>query len=57
MASEVFDWIRHSAELHAKGYRYAISGMVHPLGRITEEMSCDLIPIPDSSESYGDMIR
>ena len=43
--------------MRAKGYRYAISGMVHPLGRITEEMSCDLIPIPDSSGSYEDMIR
>ena len=42
--------------MRAKGYRYAISGMVHPLGRITEEMACDLIPIPDSSGSYGDMI-
>ena len=43
--------------MRAKGYRYAISGMVHPLGRITEEMSCDLIPIPDSSGSYENMIR
>lgn len=43
--------------MRAKGYRYAISGMVHPLGRVTEEMTCDLIPIPDSSGSYENMIR
>ena len=43
--------------MRQKGYRYAISGMVHPLGRITEEMACDLIPIPDSSGSYENMIR
>ena len=38
------------------GYRYAISGMVHPWERLNEEMVCDLIPIPDSAGSYGDMI-
>lgn len=43
--------------MRAKGYRYAVSGMVHPLGRITEEMACDLIPIPDSSGSYENMIK
>lgn len=43
--------------MREKGYRYAVSGMVHPLGRVTEEMACDLIPIPDSSGSYENMIR
>ena len=42
--------------MREKGYRYAISGMVHPLGRVTEEMVCDLIPIPGSAGSYRDMI-
>ena len=42
--------------MREKGYRYAVSGMVHPFGRQTEEMVCDLIPIPDSAGSYKDMI-
>lgn len=42
--------------MREKGYQYAISGMVHPYGRQTEEMVCDLIPIPDSAGSYKDMI-
>ena len=42
--------------LRAKGYQYAISGMVHPWGRRLDEEITKLIPIPDSAGSYGDML-
>ena len=42
--------------LRAKGYQYAISGMVHPWGRRLDEEITKLIPIPDSAGSYRDML-
>ena len=42
--------------LRAKGYQYAISGMVHPWGRRVDEGIAKLIPIPNSIGSYRDML-
>lgn len=42
--------------LRAKGYQYAISGMVHPSGRRLDEEIVKLIPIPDSAGSYCNML-
>ena len=42
--------------MKAKGYKYAISGMVHPVERKSVEMLCSSMVIPDSAGSYEDRI-
>lgn len=39
-----------------KGYKYAVSGRVHPWFRNVEESIVGLIPIPGSAGSYHDML-
>lgn len=39
-----------------KGYKYAVSGRVHPWFRTVEESLVGLIPIPGSAGSYRDML-
>ena len=42
--------------MKAKGYKYAISGMVHPFERRSAELLCGTVVIPDSAGSYEDRI-
>lgn len=42
--------------MREKGYKYAVSGRVHPWFRKVEETIVDLMPIPGSAGSYSDMI-
>lgn len=43
--------------MREKGYRYGIAGMISASMKSIMEGVCDCIPIPDSRDSYQDMIR
>lgn len=42
--------------MREKGYKYAVSGRVHPWFRSVEETIVSLMPIPGSAGSYNDML-
>ena len=42
--------------MRAKGYRYAVSGRVHPWFQTVEKSIVGVVPIPNSKGSYSDMI-
>ena len=49
------DGMQHHGLMN-KGYKYAVSGRVHPWFRNVEETIVSLMPIPGSAGSYHDML-
>ena len=49
-------WLTGIKAMRAKGYKYAVSGRVHPWFRNVAESVVNLMPIPNSAGSYSDML-
>lgn len=49
-------WLVGIKAMRGKGYKYAVSGRVHPWFRTLAEPIVSLMPIPDSAGSYKDML-